>query len=109
MSSAERVTRERLDDLDAASRREWVIAATEVLIQIMPGSGVILMQARGFEEFLKHAKVNWEGHGFRFEDYRTAWDRINLTAERLKNGKGLGRIEKRLPGLAQRKKQAGVA
>ena len=86
-----------LETLDRTSREEWSIAASEALIQSFPGSVIITIAAAGFDAFLKRAKPIWDVHGFRFEDYRRAFDRINLAAERLKAGKGLGRLHKRLP------------
>ena len=86
-----------LEDLDRVSREEWSIAASEALIQSVGATAVIAIAARGLLEFIRVSKPVYAGHGFKFEDFRRMFDRINLAAERLKAGKGLGRIEKRLP------------
>lgn len=83
-------------NLDHASREEWSIAASEALIHSQKSEVIIAIAQRGLMEFVRVSKPIYEGHGFRFEDYRRMFERIQWASARLRAGKGLGPLAQRL-------------
>lgn len=71
-----------LEAVDLKSREEFTNACVVALIATMGGIvNVRILVARGFQEFLKHAKPAWSGHAFKYEDYKRAYKILKSYAE----------------------------
>lgn len=72
-----------LENLDAVDRKRWSIAASEALIKSQTPEALAAIAAGGLDKFVSVSRPIYEGHAFKFEDFKRMYQRICSASRRL--------------------------
>ena len=85
----------KFENLDRVDRERWSIAASEALIKSQEPRVLKAISAGGLDKFISIARKEYDGHAFKYEDYKRMFERICQAAAGLHEDLGTKQRKRR--------------